>query len=174
LPYADAVNQLDENRTLEDCDGDEIIVRSSGYANFAADILPTGRGNFTGVVGQFGSTMQLYIRDIEEVLLNGIRCDGTSGGPCDPATEVLEDFTGVVQYDPISLPCWKNIATAGTVQWEGGTFSGTYFARTEAYNSCETSNVMWLDQSAGDLPTGHGAVVPHRKRPTGPAAIPSP
>jgi hypothetical protein len=106
-------------------------------------MLPGGRGPFTGVVGQFGSTMQLYIRDIDEVQLFGLRCDGSSG-TCDALTEVLQDFSSVVQYDPISLPCWRNIATAGTVRWEGGTFSGTSFARCEAYSSGEATNVMWL------------------------------
>ena len=144
LTFADAVNQVDENRTLRDCSLDEIVVRSSGYANFAAQSLPAGRGPFTGIVGQFGSTMQLYIRDMSEVLLNGTRCDGSSGGLCPPAADVLEDFSGVVQYDPVAIACWKNIPTTGTVQWEGGTFSGTFFARCEAYNSGEPVNVMWL------------------------------
>lgn len=144
LPYSDAIGQTSVNRTLHDCGGDVIIVRSSGYANFAALTVPSGRGSFTAVVGQFGSTMQLYIRDLNEVLLTGIRCDGSTGGLCPATTDVQEDFASVVQYDPISIPCWKNLPTAGTAVWEGGSFSGTSFARCEAYNSGEPVNVMWL------------------------------
>lgn len=144
MTYADAVNQVTENRTLEDCNNDQIIVRSSGYADFASMTLPVGRGPVTAVVGQFGSTMQLYIRNVNEVQLNGLRCDGSTGGPCPPAADVLEDFAGVVQYDPIGIACWKNVATSGGVVWEGGSFSGETFARCEAYQSGDPSNVMWL------------------------------
>lgn len=144
LTYADAANQVTENRTLHDCDGHTIIVRNSGYANFASLALPAGNGSFTAVVGQYNSTMQLYIRDLNEVQLSGLRCDGSSGGLCPATTAVQEDFASVVQYDPISITCWKNIPTTGSVVWEGGTFSGTSFARCEAYNSGEAVNVMWL------------------------------
>ena len=32
--YANAISQFAENRTLTDCDGNQILVRTSGYANF--------------------------------------------------------------------------------------------------------------------------------------------
>lgn len=144
LTYADAVGQADMNRMLQDCSSDQIIVRTSGFANFAGLTVPNGRGNIIAVLDQYNSDLQLKIRDINEVQLNGPRCDGSSGGPCPAAASVVEDFAGVVQYDPIDINCWKNIATAGTVVWEGGTFSGTEFARAEAFSSGETANILWL------------------------------
>ena len=65
--YANAISQFAENRTLTDCDGNQILVRTSGYANFAGSVIPDGNGSLIGIVGVFGNDIQLYIRDINEV-----------------------------------------------------------------------------------------------------------
>lgn len=142
LTYADAVNQLDENRTLEECNGDQILVRSSGYANFAANTLPVGRGPFTGVVGQFGSTMQLYIRDLAEVQLNGDRCAG-QGIP------IL-----IKNFEDLSLTSggWTQQGVSGAIPWSASSFSGDNFAKINNFvggsnNACET----WYFSPAVDL-----------------------
>ena len=51
--YADAENLRSENRTLEDCDGNLITLRSSGFADFADEDLPSGRGSIVGVYSVF-------------------------------------------------------------------------------------------------------------------------
>lgn len=67
-----------ENRDLVDCSGNKIVVRSSGYATFAGDYLPEGNGDITAIVTKFssssGTTIQLLIRHINEVQLEGPRC----------------------------------------------------------------------------------------------------
>lgn len=72
--FADPVNQLTVNRMLQDCDNNQIIVRTSGYADFAGEMLPEGNGSFVGIVAQFGSTWQLYIRRLDELNMEGERC----------------------------------------------------------------------------------------------------
>ncbi len=74
LPFADSDNLLALNRTLEDCDGNRIIVRTSGYSNFADDPVPEGNGTLIAVVSQHQNDIQLYIRDIDEMSLDGERC----------------------------------------------------------------------------------------------------
>lgn len=64
------------NRTIEDCNGNQILVRSSDYSNYAAQALPQGRGPMVAVVGVFGSTLQLYNRSLSEVHMTGPRCVG--------------------------------------------------------------------------------------------------
>ena len=39
------------NRTLNLADGNTMIVRTSGYSNFYADVLPMGRGDIVGILG---------------------------------------------------------------------------------------------------------------------------
>ena len=72
LTYADG--QSNTNRTLVSCDGNSIIVRTSGYANFAAEPLPEGRGTLTSIVSLYGSTWQLLLRNTQDVKLNEGRC----------------------------------------------------------------------------------------------------
>lgn len=72
--FADLENHLTCNRTIEDCSGNNIIVRTSGYAAFAGNELPNGNGSIIGVLGQWGSDIQLYVRKHSEVSMNNTRC----------------------------------------------------------------------------------------------------
>jgi len=74
VTYADPVNNNSLNLQIEDCDGSSMIIRSSGFADFAADLTPTGRGELTGIIGVFGSDVQILIRDLTDVNLNQERC----------------------------------------------------------------------------------------------------
>jgi len=78
--YADGVNNTTQNRILVDCNGNQLTVRTSGYADFAADTVAEGRGSIVGIattfIGYTGTvTRQLIIRSIEEVQLDSTRCD---------------------------------------------------------------------------------------------------
>jgi hypothetical protein len=72
--FADKENLITENRILEDCSGNRIIVRTSGYAGFADKAIPEGRGSLIAVAAVFGSDIQLYIRRLSEVQLTDERC----------------------------------------------------------------------------------------------------
>lgn len=78
--YANAALQQSVNRTLKDCNGNSIILRSSGYANFATSLTPSGNGTLIAIYQVFGTTKQLYIRDLGDVQLNNSRCGGGGGG----------------------------------------------------------------------------------------------
>ncbi|MDG2332510.1 MAG: DUF5689 domain-containing protein [Flavobacteriales bacterium] len=72
--WADGDNQASLNRILVNCSGGEVIVRTSGYANFANEIIPSSSGSIIGVVGQYNTDMQLYIRTPDEADMNDPRC----------------------------------------------------------------------------------------------------
>jgi hypothetical protein len=72
LTYADAANLTAVSRVLQDLNSSQIDVRTSGYANFANDTIPSGVGTFIGVVAQYNSGLQLLIRDPNELSLNGV------------------------------------------------------------------------------------------------------
>ncbi len=73
--YADPINQLSLNKYLKNCTGDSLIVRTSGYANFAGDSLPTGNGNIIGIMTKYGNDYQLTIVNPSDVKLDSIRCN---------------------------------------------------------------------------------------------------
>ena len=77
--YADAASQQAMSRTLMDCDGNSIIVRTSGFADFADEVIPEGNGTVVAVVTQYQNTMQLFIRNTGEVHLEDDRCPPPGG-----------------------------------------------------------------------------------------------
>ncbi|HPF93581.1 MAG TPA: DUF5689 domain-containing protein, partial [Tenuifilaceae bacterium] len=62
------------NRTLKDCSNNQIVVRTSSYADFALDPLPHGNGTFIAVLSKYNSTYQLYLRHLWDADLYGERC----------------------------------------------------------------------------------------------------
>ena len=80
VTYADAINLATGERYLNDCYGNSILVRTSGYANFADDTVASGKGSIIGIFTRYGATKQFIIRDINEVNMEGDRCGGSSGG----------------------------------------------------------------------------------------------
>jgi len=62
------------NALINDCENSTLIVRNSGFSSFVDDIMPMGNGSMTGIIGKFGSDLQLFIRDLNDVDLIGSRC----------------------------------------------------------------------------------------------------
>ena len=58
------------------CEKQNIILRNSSYAKFAALNVPDGNGTLTGVPSIFNGTMQMFIRDTGDVQFTGTRCSG--------------------------------------------------------------------------------------------------
>ncbi len=79
LPYADAFGRQTINRIVQDCDGNTILLRTSGFADFANDTLPEGNGSITAVYNVFGDTDQLFIRNTDDVDMAGNRCGAGTG-----------------------------------------------------------------------------------------------
>ena len=140
-PYADAINQATINRTIEDCNGNSTIVRTSGYAGFAADRTPTGRGSIIAIIGEFNGTMQLYVRRPSEVIMNGERCGGGGGG----AIDVLqENFNGASDNTNFSAFGWTNFATAGSRVWRGRIFNEDKYLQANSFQSTDPTSESWL------------------------------
>jgi hypothetical protein len=72
--YADAKNKESLNRSIQDCFGNTILLRTSGYASFAALNTPAAMGNIKGIYSVFGSTKQLVIRDTGDLNMRLPRC----------------------------------------------------------------------------------------------------
>lgn len=69
-----------QNRTMEDCFGNSVTVRNSDFADFAGDPIPEGNGPVTGVLSVFGTTVQLTLRNTDDVQFAGERCGVSTGG----------------------------------------------------------------------------------------------
>lgn len=149
--WADAVNQQSANRTLEDCDGNQVLVRTSGYANYAGQPLPQGKGPFTGILGVFGSDLQMYAQRITTVNLTGDRCPG----------QELPFFQKDFNDGSATSGGWTNWSNS-TVLWatnDIGSIDGSFYGQCKNYvNSVNIPTETWLISPAINL-TGTTAPV---------------
>jgi hypothetical protein len=64
-PYS--ISTATTNRTLIDQVGNQVVLRTSSFATFAATPVPGGTGSIVGILSNFSGTWQLYIRDLNDV-----------------------------------------------------------------------------------------------------------
>jgi hypothetical protein len=122
------------NKTLEDENGQTIIVRTSGYASFAGNSVPSGRGSVIAIVGQYNADWQLYVRGIDELVMPNNRFG-------DVDTIFSADFENVTNGVEIAIAGWKNINQTGVKKWMG--FIGTDLT-TAKISGDGNANVSWL------------------------------
>ncbi len=129
--FADAVGLVTENRSIQDCDDNTVLVRTSGYANFAGELLPEGNGSLIAFVGRYRDDVQLAVRSYNEVQMNSERCDGGGGGggPVDPVDVVDEDFQSLGNYDEINLTGWTSINVLGDRSWQAKVYDTEKYAQ---------------------------------------------
>lgn len=74
--YADTSSYRNSvNLNVKGCaGGTNIIIRTSGFANFAGISAPNGNGTLTAIYTLFGTTKQLIIRDTSDVQFSNFRC----------------------------------------------------------------------------------------------------
>jgi hypothetical protein len=90
LPNISSGTDLD----VEDCAGLSTILRVSGYSNFRGALTPTGKGRLQAVMSIYGSTIQLLIRDTNDVQFKGPRCGwGSSNDTLITITQLRNLFT---------------------------------------------------------------------------------
>lgn len=56
------------NRTIEDKNGNQLLLRTSNYASFAADNIPAGEGSVVGILSIYNSDYQFYLRDLNDLV----------------------------------------------------------------------------------------------------------
>jgi len=66
MPFADATATT--NRIVVDNVGNELVVRTSNYANFASTPVPEGTGSIRGILSIYNGTYQLYLRDLNDLV----------------------------------------------------------------------------------------------------------
>ncbi len=151
--WADAINQQSEDRTISDTLGNQVIIRSSGYANFAGDLLPTGKGSVIAIVSQYNSTIQLIIRDPNELTLNGTRKIACA--------DVTKDF----QDQSITSGGWTTQVVTGTLNWttsdQGST--GNFYGMMKNWDGVQNiASEAWFISPALDFSSSTNPVFDFR------------
>lgn len=146
LTYAHPENNFGVDRELQDCYSNKVTLRTSGFADFKSEKMPTANGSLTAVVSVFHTTYQLFIRDTEDVVFHDERCEERDLD-LDWKMPFKETFSthsaGVGVY--VNLPGWTNInAHGGEGRFEVREFNGNKFAQVSAFGSQEEIFEAWL------------------------------
>ena len=131
------------NRNLKDATG-EIIVRTSNYANFAYDLMPTGKGSLVAIASVYNNDWQLILRSKKDM-----KFEGGEPTPPSPAGEVqhlpytqsfASEFGSYTTFDELGEQSWMiDYSTAKITGHEGGNPGENY------------ANIDWLISSPVDL-----------------------
>jgi hypothetical protein len=140
------------NWNLIDKKGNQVIFRTSSYADFANKLVPSGSGKVRGVLTKFASDYQLVARSESDVMISGVR-----GIPF-----FSEDFKNVVDKSNLSLPGWANIVQSGTLFWKGTVYSGNGYAEFNISGTKVVSNITWLISPKIDMDTHTNEILTFR------------
>lgn len=122
------------NWSLVDRKGNQVLFRTSGYADFASKLVPSGSGKVRGILTKFGTDYQLVSRFEKDIDLNEKRA----------VPFFSEDFDKVVDKSNLSLPGWENVVQKGTTFWKGTVYAGNGYAEFNTTGTKVVSNIAWL------------------------------
>jgi hypothetical protein len=133
------------NRKLEDCQGNQVDVRTSSYATFASLKVPDKRGSLIAIAGSFKGLPQLLLRSVSEIKMDSTRCQTGGGGtPVTPVDSVNEQFDNAENYTDIAITGWTNIKVAGNRAWQGKIHNTDKYAQASGYHSNLDDMETWL------------------------------
>lgn len=155
--YGNLDNTFGVNRSIQDCDGNTIIMRTSGFSDFKNITLPAGNGSVTAILSVFNSDVQLLLRSVDDVQMNGERCGGGEGPgdalPLPFSQNFQEQAAGT--GSAVNISGWTNVnINGGTRIWEVREFDDNKYAQTSAFSSNENPYETWLVTPGLILPDG--------------------
>lgn len=133
------------NRTLEDCSGKKIILRTSNFASFAGATLDNGKGDVYAILSIFNGTYQLWIPKQVNADLDGVRCDGT-----------LPVYETIFSDAFASLSNWTAVNVSGTQVWATTTFGNP--APSAIMDGKGSANEDWLVSKKISIPSTYKEV----------------
>ena len=130
------------NRTIQDKDGNTLLLRVSNYADFADDVLPQGSLNIVGQLSTYGTTWQLTLRSAADVTVVD---PGEDPEPVDPVTGLNEGFGDGIPSE------WANVVVSGDKQWYQAYFMNNSYAAMTGYKGMQPPFDAWLITPALDF-----------------------
>lgn len=127
-----ALDERTLNVDLKSCSGAGILLRNSGYASFADEFLPTGKGSVVAVLSKFGSDYQLYINSINDMDMEGARCNGENVSCTSPADNAsIADIKALYNGGLTQITDELNIEVVVTANDVAGNLYKTIYVQDE-------------------------------------------
>lgn len=152
--YASTENTFSVNRTVQNCDHQEITLRNSGFADFRLQSLPGGNGTITAVLSVFNTTKQIFIRETDDVNFNSERCMDEALPVVTVSIPFMKNFEGQTAGigEIVNIEGWANVNVVdGTTRYEVRSFSNNKYAQIRAFATGENPVDAWLITPGLDL-----------------------
>lgn len=147
--WSDPIGQSSLNRIIQDCNGSQLIVRTSNYANFALEKTPTGNGTLIGIATAYQGTSQLAIRNPAEANMSGTGC----------TIYLKKDF----EDNSLTSGGWTQQSVVnGSVLWTASSFGSDKFGKISGYLSGNTNSENWLISPSLNLAASSNPVLSFR------------
>lgn len=118
------------NRNLVDEDDNVIIVRTSNYSSFRAELMPDGVGTVYAILSNYNGDNQLYIRDMNDLV----------GFSASTSTNLINEG-----FSSGTLGTFTQQSVIGDQVWAYGVYSGKNYASMSGYVSGSYyANEDWL------------------------------
>ena len=136
----DLGNTYSGNRTLIDCTGNKIILRTNSQASFSGAMIDNGKGDIYAILSIYNGVYQLIIPKQANADLEGIRCDGT-----------LPVYETIFSDAFASLSNWTAVNISGTQVWATTTFGNP--APSAIMDGKGSANEDWLVSKKITIPS---------------------
>ena len=136
----DLGNTYSGNRTLIDCTGNKIILRTNSQASFSGAMIDNGKGDIYAILSIYNGVYQLIIPKQANADLEGIRCDGT-----------LLVYETIFSDAFASLSNWTAVNVSGTQVWATTTFGNP--APSAIMDGKGSANEDWLVSKKITIPS---------------------
>ena len=136
----DLGNTYSGNRTLIDCTGNKIILRTNSQAKFSGAMIDNGKGDIYAILSIYNGVYQLIIPKQANADLEGIRCDGT-----------LPVYETIFSDAFASLSNWTAVNVSGTQVWATTTFGNP--APSAIMDGKGSANEDWLVSKKITIPS---------------------
>lgn len=117
------------NRRIQDFNGNSVIFRTSGYANFAAKPVASGSGKIRGIMTKYNTDYQFMVRSENDIKLTGARF-----------TPLLNET-----FDN-GISSWTAFSVTGAEVWTHSTIYGNpgAMAKMSGFATTNRANEDWL------------------------------
>ena len=141
----DLGNTYSGNRTLIDCTGNKIILRTNSQASFSGAMIDNGKGDIYAILSIYNGVYQLIIPKQVNSDLDGVRCDGT-----------LPVYETIFSDAFASLSNWTAVNVSGTQVWATTTFGNP--APSAIMDGKGSANEDWLVSKKITIPSTYKEV----------------
>lgn len=150
-----------QEEAITDAHGNTLVVRTSGYANFAANKLPKGKGNLTGILGRFKGSWQFTIRTAEDIKdFVEVPEEGGQGGETQPGvTETVFEETFATGVGTFTIEN-KEMASPLTFVWQHDDYKNPGYMKASAFKAgVSYASDSWLISPEIDLTAANAATL---------------